>query len=195
MNQEILNKYEAEGLPLPFVILSNGETFVSQNNEVLKNEISQMAMVIFETIRAISSIKIETIEVIGDKKGVLMELEDDRVVGSLFEPTEGLVLDNLWQLISRLRAQPSEVAVPKEKPKVRLAPNILDEIKPILKDYLGDFTERIYQNQIKAQHIQPDEIYEEDVRRLIFALGKAAGMIIGPSKGNELTNKLLKIIK
>ena len=190
-----MNKYEAEGLPLPFIILSNGETFVSQSGESLKNEISQMAMVIFETIRAVGRVKIDTIEIIGDKKCVIMGLEDTRAAGSIFEPTAELVPGNLWSLISKLKTQPSEVVVPTEKPKVKLETIILDQVKTILKDYLGDFTERIYQNQIKAQHIKPDELYEEDLRRLMFALGKAAGMIIGPSKGNELTNKLLKIIK
>jgi hypothetical protein len=64
-----------------------------------------------------------------------------------------------------------------------------------MKDYLGDFTDRIYQNQLKSQRIKPEELYEEDARRFIFALGKAAGMIIGPSKGKDLTNKLLAKIK
>jgi hypothetical protein len=48
---------------------------------------------------------------------------------------------------------------------------------------------------MKAQRINPNEFNEEDVRRFILALGKAAGMIIGPSKGREAINKMLAKLK
>ena len=68
-------------------------------------------------------------------------------------------------------------------------------MKDTMKDYLGDFTGRIFKNQLKAQRIKVEELYDDDARRLVFALGKAAGMIIGPSKGRDMTNKLLEILK
>ena len=68
-------------------------------------------------------------------------------------------------------------------------------MKDAMKDYLGDFTERIFKNQLKAQRIKVEELYDTDARRLVFALGKAAGMIIGPSKGRDMTNKLLELLK
>lgn len=87
------------------------------------------------------------------------------------------------------------VEAPVEKQKVKLDAGILDTMKTTLKDYVGDFSERIFNNQLKAQRIKTEELYDEDARRLIFALGKAAGMIIGPSKGRDMTNKLLALLK
>jgi hypothetical protein len=89
-----------------------------------------------------------------------------------------------------------EVAEPEVKEaKVKIGAGVLDTMKSTMKDYLGDFTERILKNQVKAQRINLDELYDDDARRLVFALGKAAGMIIGPSKGREMTNKLLELLK
>ena len=82
-----------------------------------------------------------------------------------------------------------------EEAKVKIGSDTLETMKTTMKDYLGDFTERILKNQVKAQRINLDELYDDDARRLIFALGKAAGMIIGPSKGREMTNKLLELLK
>jgi len=84
---------------------------------------------------------------------------------------------------------------PEEKPKVKIDASILDNMKDSMKEYLGDFTDRIFKNQLKAQRIKPEELFDADARRLIFALGKAAGMIIGPSKGHKMTNKLLELLK
>ena len=195
MDQKILKTYEEKGLPCPFSIVSSGEISVSQKGESLKNEMSHMAMIIFETINAIGGIKIDTLEIIGERKGVLMELDDERIVGSVVDQAKEYEPETLWKLIAELKGQESVAAPPKEKLKVKIAADVFDKMKVILKDYLGDFTERIYKNQLKNQRINPDECYDEDARRFIFALGKAAGMIIGPSKGTELTNKLLKLLK
>lgn len=196
MDKKILKEYEDKGLSYPFGILRSGEIFITEQSESQKNELSQMATVIFETISAIGKIKIDAVEILGDKKGVIVDIADDRLVGSLFNRTPAFDLQSTWALISELKVHPSPVvAAPKEKLKVKLEAGIFDEIQATLKEYLGDFSERIYQNQVKKQRINVDELYDDDARRLIFALGKAAGMIIGPSKGTQLTNKLLKLLK
>ncbi|KPJ71409.1 hypothetical protein AMJ52_08585 [candidate division TA06 bacterium DG_78] len=197
MDKKILKEYEDKGLSCPFSILRSGETFITKQGESQKNELSQMGMVIFETISTIGNIKIDAVEILGDKKGVVVDVAGDRLVGSLFNRTPAFDLQATWALISELKGHPSPVAavVPKEKVRTKLEVGILDEIKATVKDYLGDFSERIYQNQLKKQRINVDELYDDDARRFIFALGKAAGMIIGPSKGTQLTNKLLKLLK
>jgi hypothetical protein len=196
MDKKILKEYEDKGIPCPFSILRSGEIFITEHGESQKNELSQMATVIFETISAIGKIKIDAVEIVGDKKGIIVDIADDRLVGSLFDRTPGFDSQSVWAFMSELKAHPSPVvAPPKEKLKVKLEAGIFDEIQATLKEYLGDFSERVYQNQLKKQRINIDELYDDDVRRFIFALGKAAGMIIGPSKGTQLTNKLLKLLK
>jgi len=195
MNQQMVNKLEEKGLSCPFVIAKTGETTVSEKNSSLKAKLSQMGTVIYESIGAVGRIKIETIEILGKIKGLIMEVEDEHIVGGLFDQPLNKSIPDIYALIKDTRSQAKPVTAPEAKPKVQFSPVFLDELKAILKDYVGDFTDRIYQNQLKAQRINPNEFSEEDVRRFILALGKAAGMIIGPSKGREVINKMLAKLK
>lgn len=194
MAQEILDRFEEKGMGLPFTVTRDGEASVSKGGLGLKQKITQTGTVIFETINAVGGVKIDSIEIVCKTKGLLIAIEDERIFGTLFEKTEGEQFEDLWDIIKELITQ-SRVKRPEEKVKTPLSPNVLDAMKVVLKNYLGDFAERIYQNQIKSQRINPEEFFEDDARRLVFALGKAAGMIIGPTKGKELTNKLLEKIK
>jgi len=195
MNQEALNRLEEKGIGLPFAVSKTGETSVSPKGEQLKSKLSQVGTVIFETIGAVGRVKIDSIEIIGEMKSVIMELDDERLTGSVFEQKQGMAVADVWNSLKELKVQPEAVAKVEEKPKTALPSSVFDDIKALLKDYVGDFADRIYQNQVKAQRIKIDECYEDDAKRLIFALGKAAGMIIGPSKGKDLTNKLLAKLK
>lgn len=195
MNQQMITKLEEQGLSCPFVIAKTGETTVSEKNSSLKAKLSQMGTVIYESIGAVGRIKIENIEILGETKSLIMEVEDEHIVGGLFDQPLVKSIPDIYALIKNTRSQAKPAVVAEVKSKVQLAPAFLDELKAILKDFVGDFTDRIYQNQLKAQRINPNEYSEEDVRRFILALGKAAGMIIGPSKGREAINKMLAKLK
>lgn len=192
MDLDTLNSAVAKGLPMPFAVEKSGATLVSNEAAVYKEQIVQMATVIFETIRALGEVKIEQVEIIGGKKGVIMDLDAEGLIGTLFEPAAGVVPADYWKLLKELRVKPS-VSVPRRMAIVD--PAILEKIKTILQDYVGDFTERIFQNQLKNQGINVKELHEEDVRRLILALGKATSMIVGRSKGRELSSKLTELVK
>lgn len=206
MAQDLLNRFEKKGLSCPFIASKTGGVVVASSAESIKNDIAQMTTVIFETIGAVGDIDIDKIEILTDTKSLVLALDHENLMGSLFEPTEGVTMDDIWSSLKELKEQSTGVEVaeekPKveekkveEKPKVQIDTSILDNMKATIKDYLGDFTERIFKNQLKAQHIKVEELYDDDARRFVFALGKAAGMIIGPSKGRDMTNKLLEILK
>ena len=193
VDQDALNKIASKGLPMPFSVEKSGATRVSDATTVYKEQIAQAALVIFETISALGEVKIGTIEIIGGKKGLVVDLDAEGLVGTIFEPAEGGVPAEYWSLLHELRVKP-----PAAVPSPRLAmvdPVILDKIKAILQDYVGDFTERIFQNQMKNQGIKIEELHNEDVRRLILALGKATSMIVGRSKGRDLSKKLIELVK
>ncbi len=196
MDKQTLNRFEENGLPCPFIVTRTGETTVTDKNAELKSKISQMGTVIYESIDAVGRIKIESIEIIGEAKSLILKVDEEKMAGSLLDratlrsPEETLAL--IKEMEASLHAQPQ---VPEVKARTVFSPAFLDELKAILKEYVGDFTDRIYQNQLKAQRLNPNELSEEDVRRFILALGKAAGMIIGPSKGRELINKMLAKVK
>ncbi len=215
MAQDLLNRFEKKGLSCPFIASKTGGVVVASSAESIKNEIAQMTTVIFETIGAVGDIDIDKIEILTDTKSLVLALDHENLMGSLFEQTDSVTIDDIWSSLKELKEQSIGVAVteekevkekevkekeveekkPEEKPKVQVDASILDNMKDAMKDYLGDFTERIFKNQLKAQRIKVEELYDADARRLVFALGKAAGMIIGPSKGRDMTNKLLEILK
>lgn len=232
MAQELLNSFEEKGLSCPFIAARSGDVTIASSGESLKNEIAQMTTVIYETIGAVGDIDIDQIELLADVKCLVLTIDKQNLLGSLFDQSDGIALENIWATLQELKDQSSGVAVvekakvrelaeekpeevpkveveerpkevpevkvkekPEEKPKVKIDAGMLDTMKDAIKDYLGDFTDRIFKNQLKAQRIKPEEFYDADARRLIFALGKAAGMIIGPSKGQKMTNKLLELLK
>ena len=194
MDEDALNKFAAKGLPMPFSVSKTRETLVSDAVAVYKEQIAQMALVVFETISTLGEVKIEGIEIVGDKRGMIMGLDAEGLIGTIFEPTEGAVLVSYWNLLKELRTKPPPTVVPSRRMAIVDA-GILEKIKAILQDYVGDFTDRIYQNQMKNQGINAEELHAEDVRRLILALAKATSMIVGRSKGRELSKKLTELVK
>lgn len=191
----ILNQYEAQGLTSCFAISRAGDIAVAQSAEEKKNELAQMAVIVFETLSAIGEIKIDKIEIIGDTRGLIMELGEESLLGSLFENREGVVVNELWSLLDNLKKRRGAPAEGPERRRQRLKASTLEQAKEIMHNYLGDFTERIYKNQLKSQRINADELYADDMRRLIATLSKAASMIIGPTKSREMRNKLLNLLR
>ncbi|KPK62515.1 hypothetical protein AMJ83_10720 [candidate division WOR_3 bacterium SM23_42] len=194
MDKDALNNVAARGLPMPFSVSKTRATLVSDAAAVYKEQIGQMALVVFETISTLGEVKIERIEIVGDKRGIIMDLHGEGLIGTIFEPAEGAVPPSYWNLLKELRTKPIAAVVPSRRMALVDAA-ILEKIKTILQDYVGDFTDRIYQNQMKNQGINVEELHAEDVRRLILALAKATSMIVGRSKGRELSKKLTELVK
>lgn len=192
---EILNKIEERGLGLPFVVRKDGDTFTSKMGEVEKAKFSQTGTIIFETIGAVGSVKIDTLEINGKNQILFCDIADEDLVGIIYATSQPPILENILNALKDIRARQRPQVVEEKKTRAKFTPEFLEELKSTVREYLGDFTERVFQNQLKAQRIKVDELYEDEVRRFIFALGKAAGMIIGPTKGKDLTNKLLAKLK
>ncbi len=192
---ELLNKIENRGLGLPFISKKDGETITSKIGEQQKQKFSQTATVVFETIGALGGIKIDTLEIVGSNQSLLFDIGEGDLIGHIYATSQRGILDSIYNAIKEIRIHKKVEGVEEEKPKEKYSPEFLDQLKSIVHSYLGDFADRVFQNQLKAQRIKAEELYEEDIRRFIFALGKAAGMIIGPTKGKDLTNKLLAKLK
>lgn len=200
MEQDVLNRYEEKGLPCSFFAKKAGEVVTARGARAMRDTIAQVGLIIFETIGALGDIKIDKMEILGEAKGVIILLDGEMMLGSLFNRTQGLVMDDLWTLLGELKQHMAVAARapeqgPIEKPKTVFAPSILTAIQEIMQDYLGDFTERIFKNQFAAHGLTVNKLYEDDIRRFIVALGKAGTMIIGPSKGRAMKEKLLKLLK
>lgn len=191
--ESILNRYAEKGLSSCFVISRTGDIAVARDAEGKKDQLLQMALVVFETINAIGEIKVDKMEIVGESRGLIMQLGEESLLGSLFENREGVVIEELWTLLEDIKKRP--VASVGERKQELLEAAMLEKMKLIMADYLGDFTERIYNIQLKSQDIHTEELYAKDIRRLIAALTKAASMIIGPTKSRDMRNKLLALLK
>ncbi len=197
MEQDALNRFEKRGLPCAFAVTKAGGVVTAQGAQLIRDEIAHLGMIIFETIGALGDIEINRIEMLGKTKGVLMELTGECIFGSVFNRTQDIIINNLWALLGDLKRQ-SAVRAPATSrggPQTLYNSSTLDRVQEIMKDYVGDFTERIFKNQLKSQRLNVDELKEEEFHRFIDALGKAATMIIGPSKGREMKDRLLKLLK
>ncbi len=193
MERAVLNDAVAKGLPMPFSATPSGVTLVADAAAAYQEQIVQMATVIFETISAVGEVKIEKITLMGSKKGIMMDLNSEGLVGTVVESPKDLSNPEMWQLLQELRVKPTSTTAVRRTAIVDAS--VLDDIKAILHDYVGDFTERIFQNQLKNQNIKLDELHEEDVRRVILALTRATSMIVGRSKGRELSKRLIDLVK
>ena len=133
MAQELLNSFEEKGLSCPFIADRSGDVIVASSGESMKNEIAQMTTVIFETIGAVGDINIDQIEILADVKCLVLALDQKNLLGSLFDQSEGLALENVWSTLKELKAQSSGVAVvekEKVKEKVKEIPEEVPEEKP-----------------------------------------------------------------
>lgn len=193
MDKNTLNSAVSQGLPMPFAASVSGETIVADAAAVYQEQIAQMAMVIFETISALGEVKIERIEIKGEKKSIAVKLDEARMLGTILEPAEGITHPEIWKLLQEMITKPA--MTPAERRAALVDPGVLEKIKEILGEYVGDFTERIFQNQLRNQNIKTDDLHAEDVRRVILALSKATSMIVGRSKGRELSKRLTELVK
>ena len=193
MDRVTLNSAVAKGLPMPFSVTMSGVTLVADAAAAYQEQIVQMATVIFETIRALGEVKIEKIEMKGDKKSIILDLDAEGLIGTVIEPASDLSHPELWKLLQELRVKPA--VGPAARRAALVDAGVLDKIKAGLQEYVGDFTERIFQNQLKNQNIKIEELHEEDVRRVILALSRATSMIVGRSKGRELSKRLIDLVK
>ncbi|UCD04752.1 MAG: hypothetical protein JSV98_06420 [candidate division WOR-3 bacterium] len=193
MDKDSLNNVVSQGLPMPFVASVSGETVVADAAAVYHEQVAQMAMVIFETINALGEVKIERIEIKGEKKSIAVKLDEAYLLGTILEPAEGITRPEIWKLLQDMTTKPT--MTPAERRAALVDPGVLEKIKEILGEYVGDFTERIFQNQLKNQNIKKDDLHAEDVRRVILALSKATSMIVGRSKGRELSKRLTELVK
>jgi len=191
--ESILNRYTEKGLSSCFVISRTGDIAVARDAEGKKDQLMQMALVVFETISAIGEIKVDAIEIVGASRGLIMQLGEESLLGSLFENREGVVIEELWTLLEDIKKRP--VAPVAERKQQLLEAATLEKMKLIMADYLGDFTERIYNNQLKSQRINTEELSAKDMHRLIATLTKAASMIIGPTKSRDMRDKLLGLLR
>ncbi len=96
-----------------------------------------------------------------------------------------------------------EVPIPKreEKPapppeeEIKVAPEIFEEIKKILEEYVGVFADAIFENQLKDARIDINNATLKKTKKLVSNLQSASAMIIGQAKAKDMGSKMLKLLQ
>lgn len=187
---DVIKKYESQGIGPIFMLEQKGDLFTAKADEKLRNEINQIGVILFETIAAIGQFPISEVGVVGQSRGLVIKLFDQRLAGMTFDA--GAEYGSIQEQLNRFI---QDLTKPEEKVEIKVDANIFDRIKAECLLYLGDFAEKIYQNQLKAQKVNMVEAKIEDAKRLVFGLNKAASMIIGPKRAKEMMDKLLEFVK
>lgn len=218
---EILAELSQNDLILGSFYFKENENFFSFTDQykVPETRIKRISLVLTQTMDALGGMIFDRFLLEGEDKRISLFSHDGGYCGIIFKNTVPYMsIENIYsELISKApvaEEKPPEVkpeAVtpkpkveapkPKEKapPEVKEDPiipaTVFDEMGKILKDYLGDFSDTIFENQLSDLKIKTEPTPFSMLQKLCFSLQKSSAMLIGPSQARELVDKLLSLIK
>jgi len=79
--------------------------------------------------------------------------------------------------------------------KIILSPDVLDKVREIATETLGDFAAEIFDNIVKDIGIVKENINKDKLMELVNELEKSAKMIVGPTKAGNMKDDILKHLK
>jgi len=215
--KELIQELSKNNLIAGSFYFKGNENLVSFTDKysVPESRIRRIALVLTQTMDALGGIVFDRYILGGDDKRISIYKINEGYCGIIFQSDIPFrSIDNVYQgVISKLQAvkekekekekpakkitkiakvqETTEVPVKKDK---MLDPSVFEKIKEILSQYLGDFTETIFENQMSDLKIDQKSAMFSKVQKMCFSLQKASGMIIGPSFAKEMVDKLLSVI-
>jgi len=202
----LLNKYNLKSI---FLMENNNMNFANSGSISFDDKkIKQSIVVLNQTLSALKGVTFKKIAIhTGDSVLVFIE-NNNNIVGYLGENE----VDNKL-LISSLNKIGTEVVEEKEEKEEKVvekeikqqpieekeveklkeySSNVLTTINSFAEDYLEDFAYDIIENIKTEMDISNKDVYKSDiVMKYIKNIEKAASMIIGPTRANEMKNKMV----
>ncbi len=187
--------------------------------EVPETRIKRIALVLTQTMDALGGMIFDRFLLEGEDKRISLFNHNGGYCGIVFKSTVPYTsIENIFtELISKAPAveeKPPEVkptpaapkpeveaptpkkeAPPEEKEDIIIPATVFDEMAKTLNEYLGDFSETIFENQLSDLKIKTEPTPFSTLQKLCFSLQKASAMLIGPSQAREMVDKLLALIK
>ena len=91
---------------------------------------------------------------------------------------------------------PVEAPAPPVEEKVEvLGDEVVEQLKGIAGNYLGDFAEEIFMNVWGDEGMDGKEKTRDNLIEFIYALQRSASMIIGPSKAQSMAEEMIEKVK
>jgi hypothetical protein len=218
--KEILNELSENEIVLGSFYFSEKENLFSFSDKyrVPESRIKRIALVLTQTMDAIGGISFDRFLLEGEDKRISIFKYNSGYCGIVFrkdtpfnsiETVYKKVVSKAPPVTEKKEEKPAPKVVEKEIPKppkkeVReepekedkiLSPGVFDKMGEILNEYLGDFSETIFENQMSDMKIKSEPTPFSKVQKLCFSLQKASAMLIGPSHAREMVDKLLAMLK
>lgn len=201
--EDVIKKFSGHG-NTPFIYETDGGAYSIEGKS---GDIDQIGTMLFQTLETLDIDDVGLLEVIGDKRSVVMKISSGRIIGTILD--EKVKTDDVLKLLAEIeRSLGAEVEAKEEveveekaKEEVEVEEGVVDlkglseKINLVLTEFLGDFAARVYRNQLKILSIEEKEIPMKKVKELVYALGDAASLMIGPTQSQEMTDRLLLLIK
>ncbi|HID31868.1 MAG TPA: hypothetical protein EYP24_00635 [bacterium (Candidatus Stahlbacteria)] len=156
------------------------------------SKIDQIGTMLLQTLETLGIDGVDLLEVVGNKRSVAMRVKQDLIIGNLTTGRVDELASRLDELEATLKAEKVEEEV--EEAIVNLK-ELSRKVNMILTEFLGDFAPRVYRNQLKKLKLEEGELPLKKMKDLIYALGDAANLMIGPTQSQEMTDRLLMLIK
>ncbi|TET22467.1 MAG: hypothetical protein E3J78_03035 [Candidatus Cloacimonadota bacterium] len=216
--KELLQELTGNTLVLGSFFFKDNENLFSFSEQytIPESRIKRIALVLTQTMDALGGIDFDRFLLEGEERRISIFSCNGGYCGIVFKKSVSFRnIEDIYQtLISKASAPGIKEKAPrkeikkeavkvKEKPprpvekkEEKIAPaSIFDQISGILNEYLGDFSETIYENQMSDLVIKPESCTTTKAKKLCFSLQKASAMLIGPSQAKEMVGKLLSLIK
>jgi hypothetical protein len=198
----LLNNYNLKSI---FLMEDNNMSFANSDSISFDDKkIKQSIVVLNQTLSALTGVKFKKVAIhTGDS--VLVFIEDNNsIIGYLGknEVDNKLLISSLNKIGTEV-VEEKEVKVveeeiiqqPVEKEVEKLkeySSNVLTTINSFAEDYLEDFAYDIIENIKTEMDISNKDVHKSDiVMKYIKNIEKAASMIIGPTRANEMKNKMV----
>jgi len=194
----------------------------TENYNIPESRIKRVSLVLIQTMDALGGAYFDRFLLEGENNRIAIYKFDDGYYGVVFERTtsfvtmESLLKSTVTQVpvtekkVVEERGKPEikpkekkeEKPIKREKPPEKVIekeepvlPEVFDKIKEILFEYLGDFSDTIFENQLVDTGIKIESATTSKVKKFCFALQKASAMLIGPPNAREMVDKLLVLLK
>ncbi|RKX70411.1 hypothetical protein DRP53_05085 [candidate division WOR-3 bacterium] len=184
---EVVKKLSKED-NIPFIYESSGKVYC----EVDAEKIDQIGTMLIQTLESLGIDGLDLLEVAGTKRSVAMRVAEGRIVGSIYQKGTIEEIQARLDEIEKTLAAEGEAEVAEATLDLKA---LSEKINMILTEFLGDFAPRVYRNQLKVLGIEEGELALSKVKELIYALGNAASLMIGPTQSQEMTERLFMLIK
>jgi len=182
---------------LEIILIQKRDKFLSFPPEDSRILAYKKIFTILKEAFLISGIPLEGINLKYNNNCFILFEKDEVFYGVLTK--EEIEIDKILEIINK---KIEVKKVKEEKPKItptieeiKVSPEVFDKIKEILKEYLGAFSETIFENQLKDTRLSKEDATLSKTKKFITNLQNAASMIIGPLKAREMGNKMLKLLQ